>query len=60
MDPAKELLGQAIARVDNIMHALNLGVAPAIHVEQMKALLPEIVKDLKAGFVGVTGENPWG
>lgn len=59
MNEARELLGQAIDRVDNITHALNLAAPPSFHVEQIKALLPEIVKDLKAGFVGVTGENPW-
>lgn len=57
MDAAKELLGNSINRIENILHALTLGT---INAEIAKSLLPEIVKDLKAGFVGVTGENPWG
>lgn len=54
MDPAKELLQQAINRVNNIASLLNPG-----NITEAWDLLPEIVKDLKAGFVGVTGENPW-
>lgn len=54
MDPAKELLQQAIDRVVNI--STHLGPES---LESAQALLPEILKDLKAGFVAVTGENPW-
>jgi hypothetical protein len=30
-----------------------------MHVEQLKILLPEVVAELKAAFVKVTGQNPW-
>lgn len=55
MNPAKELLQEAIDRIGNLSQELSVS-----NVMEMKSLLPEIVKDLKAGFVGVTGENPWG
>ena len=59
MTEEMENLGQAIDRVDNLAHSLQLPFADHVHVEQLRALLPEIVSDLKKGFAGVTGKNPW-
>lgn len=59
MEDAKEQLGQAIDRVDNLAHALQLGLPPQMHVESLRELLPATVKDLKAAYIKVTGENPW-
>jgi hypothetical protein len=49
----------AIDRVDNLIGSLELPIPPSMHVEQLKKILPEVVAELKDGFVGVTGENPW-
>ena len=54
-----EKLGQAIDRVDNLAAGLEIPLPASMHVEQLKILLPEIVAELKAGFVEATGENPW-
>lgn len=54
-----EKLGQAIDRVDNMYHALLMPLPPEMHIEQFKKTLPEIIKELKDGFVEATGENPW-
>jgi hypothetical protein len=54
-----EKLGQAIDRVDNLAHALRLNLPPQMHVDSLKNLLPDIVKELKESFVKVAGENPW-
>lgn len=54
MDPAKELLQQAIDRAEYMYDHLTM--AP---ISMSKALMEEVLKDLKAGFVAVTGENPW-
>jgi hypothetical protein len=54
-----EKLGQAIDRVDSLAHALLLKLPAEMHVDSFKSLLPEIVKELKEGFVEATGENPW-
>ncbi len=54
-----EKLGQAIDRVDNILFALKMPLPDAMHVQVLRNSLPEIVEDLKAGFVEATGENPW-
>lgn len=59
VDDAKELLGQAIDRVDNLAHGLEIPMSGEFHVKQLKVLLPEVVRELKKGFVAVTGENPW-
>jgi len=58
MEP-KDQLGMAIDRVDNLIGSLELPIPPSMHVEQLKKILPEVVAELKDGFVGVTGENPW-
>lgn len=54
-----EKLGQAIDRVDNLAHALKLNLPHSMHVEALRDALPEIVEELKKGFVEATGENPW-
>ena len=55
-----EELGQAIDRADSLAHGLEIPLHDHMHVEQMKMLLPEVVAELKSGFVKVTGQNPWG
>lgn len=60
MDEANEKLGQAIERLENVAGALVLPMRADFHLAQLKVLLPEIVAELKAAFVEVTGENPWG
>lgn len=59
MIQAVDDLGRAIDRVDNLQHALLLPMPAAFHIEQLKAIIPEAVAELKAAFVKVTGENPW-
>lgn len=59
MDYKLEMLGQAIDRVDNLSHGLVIPMPADFHLQQLKKILPEVVKELKAGFVAVTGENPW-
>jgi hypothetical protein len=58
-EEAKEKLGQAIDRVDNLASALEIPMPANFHVESLKTLLPETVKELKEAYAEVTGENPW-
>ena len=58
MDDKLEMLGQAIDRVDSLAHGLVMPMPADFHLQQLKKILPEVVKELKAGFVAVTGENP--
>jgi hypothetical protein len=51
--------GELIDTLDNLAHALQLPLRPEMHVEQLRARLPELVNDFKAVFVESTGENPW-
>ena len=59
MDEKYEPLGQTIDRVNNILHALVIPMPAEFHLNMLKELLPEIVDELRAGFVKATGENPW-
>jgi len=59
MNDKTETLGSAIDRVDSLAFGLQIPLPAEMHVEQLKKLLPEIVEELKKGFVKVTGENPW-
>lgn len=54
-----EALGQAIDRIENLIYALKMPLPPTMHVEQIKKALPEILEELKAGYIETTGENPW-
>ena len=54
-----EELGQAIDRVDFLAHGLQIPMPDSVHVSQLKVILPDVVAELKAAFVKVTGKNPW-
>lgn len=59
MDDYKEKLGLAIDRLENCACALAIPMSNDIHVDALKGSLPEIVKELKEAYVGLTNENPW-
>ncbi len=59
MSDKTEPLGLAIDRLDSTACGLVLPLPPSQHLAMLKEILPEIVRELKAGFVQVTGENPW-
>lgn len=54
-----EKLGLAIDRLENMAAALTLPLPAEMHVDQFRKTLPEIIKELKEGFIEATGENPW-
>ncbi len=58
-DQSREALGQAIDRLDALAHSLALPLPASIHVTCLRGQIPEVVGELKAAFVQVTGENPW-
>lgn len=59
MEEKYEKLGQLIDRIENIQYALNLQIPAEIHLDAVRGSLPEIVKELKASFIEITGNNPW-
>jgi len=59
MNDNTERLGQAIDSLENIQHALSMNLPDKMHLDQMRRMVPEIVKELKESFIEVTGENPW-
>lgn len=59
MNEAQEQLGVLIDGLDSLVSALSMPLPDAMHVQALRASLPEKVEGLKAAFVAVTGENPW-
>jgi hypothetical protein len=60
MAPAPEhTLGEAIDRVDNLAHALQLPLAPESHLQNLRVALPEAVQQLKDAYVRLFNVNPW-
>lgn len=59
MGDAAETLGQTIDEIDNLAHALTMPLPPHLHLEALRPTLPDLVKRMKAAYVGVVGENPW-
>ncbi len=55
----KEKLGVVIDQIDNLSFALLLPIPDKMHVEQLRNILPEVVKSLKSQYVEITGENLW-
>lgn len=60
MNDANERLGQLIDDLDSLAHSLQMPLPAEMHVDVLRSSLPEKVRLLKAAFVAVTGENPWG
>ena len=50
-----EQLGRAIDRLDNLAHALVLSIPAETHVSCLRESLPEVVRELKAGYKALTG-----
>lgn len=59
MSDEAERLGLAADRIDNLISAMRLPMSPQMHVEQLRAALPDIMKELREIYVALTGENPW-
>ena len=59
MEDKFENLGQLIDSLDSVAHALNIPMPDKMHVNNLKEILPEKVKEFKKSFVEITGENPW-
>lgn len=60
MNDKHEDLGRIIDDLDSLANGLQIPMPAEIHVESLRQLLPEKVAALKAAFVEVTGEDPWG
>lgn len=59
MSEEAEKLGRIADRVDNLNAALRLPLPAREHVEQLQIALPQIVHDLRAVYVALTGDDPW-
>ena len=59
MEDNYEELGQLIDSLESLQFSLSLPIGDKIHVEMLKSILPEKIKELKEVFVKITNENPW-
>lgn len=59
MTASSNKLGEAIDRLDSVAHSLLIPLSNEVHINVVRTILPEIVHELRLGFIGVTGENPW-
>lgn len=59
MEENYSALGEAIDKLANLNGALQLPMPDSFHVKQLKVMLPEVISELKSGFVAATGHNPW-
>lgn len=59
MEDKFEELGQLIDSIDNLASGLNVPMSAEFHLQQLKSILPEKVKEFKKSFVEISGENPW-
>ena len=60
MDEKHDALGQIIDDLDSLAHALQMPMPAQMHVDALRQSLPEKVAALKAAFVSITGDDPWG
>ncbi|GAA4450411.1 hypothetical protein GCM10023189_10980 [Nibrella saemangeumensis] len=52
-------LSDAIDRLENLSMILTMPLPATKHVEQLRAAMPGLIKDFKAGYIEATGEDPW-
>jgi len=45
--------------LESLAAGLDLPIAPSFHIEQLKKILPEKVKEIRDALISATGENPW-
>lgn len=60
MSDPQERLAVLIDELDSLCAALGMPIPDAMHVNALRASLPGKVRAIKAAFIEVTGENPWG
>jgi hypothetical protein len=58
-DEQLNALGEIADEIDNLVGALQIGMPPAFHIQQLQRLLPEVSQKIKALVVEIGGENPW-
>ena len=52
-------IAEAVDTLDNLISALSLPIADRVHVESLKAALPEVRDKIKAGYLEAGGEDYW-
>lgn len=54
-----EEIAEQIDKLENLAAALQMPMPDRIHVQAFRAALPEIITELKAGYLAAGGENHW-
>ena len=48
-----------IDRLENLAAALELPMPDRIHVQAFREALPDVIAELKAGYIAAGGDNHW-
>ncbi|MCY1283152.1 hypothetical protein D9M68_568460 [compost metagenome] len=59
MTDALDAIAEEIDRLDNLVAALDLPMPANLHVQALRAGLPEVVENLKGAYIAAGGENHW-
>jgi len=52
-------IAEQIDRLENLVAALSLPMPAHIHIDCLRESLPEVIEELKAGYLEAGGENHW-
>ena len=52
-------IGSLADKADNFVHAAQIPVPPAIHVEALSGGMTDIRDELRKLYVELSGDNPW-
>lgn len=52
-------IAEQIDRLENMAAGLDLPLPDRIHVQALRESLPEVIAELKAGYLAAGGDNHW-
>lgn len=59
MTEQAERIGEVADRLDSLAAGLVIPLPPAMHIDMLKSILPQLRDELRSVYVAETGDNPW-
>jgi hypothetical protein len=53
-------VAEAIDTLENLIAALGMPIPDRIHVDAMRGQLPQVVDQIRRGYLSAGGEDVWG